>query len=290
MVATISISMNIEQKIIAGCQPVSGKKIIHTAPHHDDILLGYFPYVQSHLVDNEHHVIYLTSGSNGVSDQFCAQQYRMSLSEFAMLDASEKNALKSKIRQTESQRKWQLFVGGQVHIMHLQASFYAATDQECIVDDDRRSADIIRLVDYYKHVQPDIITVLVDEPGCGPQSHHQSAQLVMQAIAAYQVWFVHTFGKQPDLTILGYRNIWSSFSVEQASLIIQVAEQELDCLQRIFDTCFASQHHHRILLPTDDAYDLASCTNFGQQAVLTMRQQGALVGLDAAIFLRQLKI
>ncbi len=46
--------------------------ILHTAPHHDDIMLGYLPYI-NHLVRtplNKHHFAILTSGFNAVTNAY----------------------------------------------------------------------------------------------------------------------------------------------------------------------------------------------------------------------------
>jgi glucosamine-6-phosphate deaminase len=46
--------------------------ILHTAPHHDDIMLGYLPYI-NHLVRtplNKHHFTILTSGFNAVTNAY----------------------------------------------------------------------------------------------------------------------------------------------------------------------------------------------------------------------------
>jgi glucosamine-6-phosphate deaminase len=52
--------------------PVRGKVIYNTAPHHDDIMLGMFPYI-SHISSdpsNELHFSIMTSGFNAVTNRF----------------------------------------------------------------------------------------------------------------------------------------------------------------------------------------------------------------------------
>ncbi len=59
-------------RIKAGINPLSGYTFLHTAPHHDDIMLGYLPYVV-HLVresSNKHFFATLTSGFTSVSNQY----------------------------------------------------------------------------------------------------------------------------------------------------------------------------------------------------------------------------
>ncbi len=53
-----------------------GKTFLHTAPHHDDIMLGYLPYLVRLMREssNTHYFNYLTSGFNAVTNKFMAHQ------------------------------------------------------------------------------------------------------------------------------------------------------------------------------------------------------------------------
>jgi LmbE family N-acetylglucosaminyl deacetylase len=279
--------MTLEQKLQAGSAPLSGTTILHTAPHHDDILLGYFPYAVRNLANNSNHVLYLTSGANGVSDQFCARYHGMSIEQFNQLDTPTKIDLKSRIRELESEKKWTI-VGQNslVQIKHLRAEFYLSAEsllkQSVSEHKNINQQDVARVIDYLKQVKPDIITVLVDEQGCGPQTHHQAAELMFAAIAEYRLW-LQAQGRSDELIILGYRNIWSSFTPDQASLIVPVSQQDLDLVEAIFEQCFISQCQNFIF------QDEGRWINFGQQATSIFREQGALVGIDqAAVFLQKL--
>jgi len=59
-----------------GTQIQGNRTFLHTAPHHDDIMLGYFPYVVRHMRDasNRHHFTYLTSGFNAVTNAYALHQ------------------------------------------------------------------------------------------------------------------------------------------------------------------------------------------------------------------------
>ncbi|GJM24302.1 MAG: hypothetical protein DHS20C16_07170 [Phycisphaerae bacterium] len=55
-----------------GNRPIEQKSFLHTAPHHDDIILAYLPYV-TNLVrrsSTEHHFAYMTSGFNAVTNSY----------------------------------------------------------------------------------------------------------------------------------------------------------------------------------------------------------------------------
>ena len=62
----------IKTKIQDGLKAVSGQVFMHTAPHHDDIMLGFWPYMV-HLVrdpQNKHFFNYMTSGFNAVTNKY----------------------------------------------------------------------------------------------------------------------------------------------------------------------------------------------------------------------------
>lgn len=70
------IGKNIRTEIInrlnKGLEIVENQTILHTAPHHDDIMLGYLPYI-NHLVRtplNQHYFVTLTSGFTAVTNSF----------------------------------------------------------------------------------------------------------------------------------------------------------------------------------------------------------------------------
>lgn len=60
------------EKIEKGMAPESGLTFLHTGPHHDDIMLGIYPFVANHLHDNSNrfHFSILTSGFNAVTNHF----------------------------------------------------------------------------------------------------------------------------------------------------------------------------------------------------------------------------
>ena len=62
----------IVEKLKKGLNPPIQSKILHTAPHHDDIELAYFPLLH-HLVRSEHndnHFVYCTSGFTSVTNEY----------------------------------------------------------------------------------------------------------------------------------------------------------------------------------------------------------------------------
>ena len=69
---TARISSTVEQRIERGIEALEGLTFLHTGPHHDDIMLGYLPYIV-HLVRsarNTHYYATLTSGFTSVTDAY----------------------------------------------------------------------------------------------------------------------------------------------------------------------------------------------------------------------------
>ena len=67
-----NITAEIVNRLNRGLGIVENQTILHTAPHHDDIMLGYLPYI-NHLVRtplNQHYFVTLTSGFTAVTNTF----------------------------------------------------------------------------------------------------------------------------------------------------------------------------------------------------------------------------
>ncbi len=61
---------HIKSSIVSGLENIENKVFLHTAPHHDDIMLGYLPYIQNHITTptNKHYFAYMTSGFTAVTN------------------------------------------------------------------------------------------------------------------------------------------------------------------------------------------------------------------------------
>jgi len=78
------VHRSLEDKIANGLRVYKDKCFLHTEPHHDDIMLGYFAQVVRHFRRraNEHHFMTLTSGFTSVTNEFmrgqiaCLRQFR----------------------------------------------------------------------------------------------------------------------------------------------------------------------------------------------------------------------
>lgn len=62
------IKKDLIKKIERGIALPEGQRILHTSPHHDDIILSYHPAMRDFILKNNNSIIYLTSGFNLVSN------------------------------------------------------------------------------------------------------------------------------------------------------------------------------------------------------------------------------
>ncbi|WP_455381343.1 hypothetical protein [Salinispira pacifica] len=62
----------LKERIEEGMRIRSEKRFLHTEPHHDDIMLGYLPFVVRHIRDHStaHHFVTLTSGFTSVTNRY----------------------------------------------------------------------------------------------------------------------------------------------------------------------------------------------------------------------------
>jgi len=75
------IVKNLSAKLKRGLSRIEDEVFFHTAPHHDDIMLGYLAEIV-HLVRtprNAHHFAYMTSGFNAVTNEFVHDQLQHAL-------------------------------------------------------------------------------------------------------------------------------------------------------------------------------------------------------------------
>ncbi len=89
-----TIRKSLLERFEKGLKPVENETILHTAPHHDDIMLGYLPYI-NHLVRsplNNHHFAYLTSGFTAVTNFYMLELFQN------LLDALKRKSFTKRLK------------------------------------------------------------------------------------------------------------------------------------------------------------------------------------------------
>jgi glucosamine-6-phosphate deaminase len=68
---TQTIEQRLMQKIERGMKMLTKQVFLHTEPHHDDLMLGYLPFIVRHIRDasNRHYFVTLTSGFTAVTNR-----------------------------------------------------------------------------------------------------------------------------------------------------------------------------------------------------------------------------
>lgn len=81
------VTEDIERKIAKGMQSLENTCFLHTEPHHDDIMLGYFAQIarQFRRASNRHYFLTFTSGFTSVTNRFMTEQ-AVNLQQFLYSD------------------------------------------------------------------------------------------------------------------------------------------------------------------------------------------------------------
>ena len=226
----------LKQKIERGLQGWGVDRVLHTAPHHDDIMLGYYSTI-ARSPQTDHQMMYVVSGSNGISDEYLYQTLKAEKKHTELIDLYEKQggfvgnklatSIKMEIREQEADLLWQRS-GVKCRVEHMRSPFYNASYFKSQPTYDQDVAPCVELMDKFS---PGLVLVLNDSEFQGPNTHHASFKIVMDAIKVYdhpvQVW--------------GYRNVWDRYQIDEASVIVPVSQKEYDQQHELFVECFASQ-------------------------------------------------
>jgi glucosamine-6-phosphate deaminase len=97
---------------------------------------------------------------------------------------------------------------------------------------DRDSAPILSLLLKEK---PDVVTVALDPEGSGPDTHYK----VLQSVTAALVEYEKVTGKHP--IVWGYRNVWYTFDLSEADIVIPVNDDEIERMHSLFMSCYQTQ-------------------------------------------------
>ncbi len=262
----------VKKKLENGLSLFENEVILHTSPHPDDVTLGYLPYINRLLKnsDNDHYFLTMTSGSNAVrnsdlmsildniesnllenkknkpledkvlkdllnllsasSDKSLVLTKIKDLKEDLILnrDSLDKKILKGAIREFEEESVWNSFGITKENIIHFRAKFYF----EKVTNFD---SDVDRFYKLLLKINPDVLTLTVDPKGIGPATHYKTFLVIQEA--------VNKFYKKTkkDITIIGYRNVWHQFSLEEANMFIPVTEYDFKILNDTFLNCYKTQ-------------------------------------------------
>ena len=147
-------------------------------------------------------------------------------------DDSDLQQLKGMIREFEEELVW-AYTGVSVkNVHHLHLGFYK--DSHDFPNYERDVEPVLRQL---RAIKPSTITVIMDPMNVGPtNTHYKVLQTVAKAIEA---WNQETDLCQ--LKIIGYRNVWSTFTPDEANIIVPVTLNSFAVIEKAFRDSYLTQ-------------------------------------------------
>lgn len=141
--------------------------------------------------------------------------------------------LKGMIREFEEELVW-AYNGVLVkNVHHLHLGFYK---DKGITKGPNMERDVMPILNQFREIQPDIISVTIDPEGSGPDTHYKVLQATAAAVAEWS--------KEKDLSnlrIYGYRNVWFKFHPAEANMYVPVSLNALAVLDKSFAASYLTQ-------------------------------------------------
>ena len=148
-------------------------------------------------------------------------------------NTSDLQQLKGMIREFEEELVW-AYNGVLVkNVHHLHLGFY---QDKGITKGPNMERDVMPILNQFREIQPDIISVTLDPEGSGPDTHYKVLQATAAAVAEWS--------KEKDLSnlrIYGYRNVWFKFHPAEANMYVPVSLNALAILDKSFSASYLSQ-------------------------------------------------
>ena len=148
-------------------------------------------------------------------------------------NTSDLQRLKGMIREFEEELVW-AYNGVQVkNVHHLHLGFYQDSG---VSKGPNMERDVMPILNQFREIQPNIISVTLDPEGSGPDTHYKVLQATAAAVAEWS--------KEKDLSdlrIYGYRNVWFKFDPADANMYVPVSLNALAVLDKSFTASYLSQ-------------------------------------------------
>ena len=140
--------------------------------------------------------------------------------------------LKGTIREFEEELVW-AYTGVSVrNVHHLHLGFYKDSH-----DFPNRERDVEPVLQQLHAIKPTTISVIMDPMNVGPtNTHYKVLQTIAKAIEAWN--------EEADLSqfkIIGYRNVWSTFALEEANTIVPVSLNNFAVIEKAFRDSYLTQ-------------------------------------------------
>ncbi len=157
----------------------------------------------------------------------------ISLSYDGEKDLPDIQKLKGMIREFEEELVWAHSGVDLEDIHHLRLGFYQG---DIFTETPEIERDVQPFIELFEKTGPDVISLVMDPEGSGPDTHYKVLQVIAEAL--------RIIGRKRDLSglrIIGYRNIWYRFRPSEADIIVPVSLNSLSVLRDAFSSCYRSQ-------------------------------------------------
>lgn len=141
--------------------------------------------------------------------------------------------LKGMIREFEEELVWAYNGVLTSNVHHLHLGFY---QDSSVSKGPNMERDVMPILNQFREIQPNIISVTLDPEGSGPDTHYKVLQATAAAVAEWS--------KEKDLSdvrIYGYRNVWFKFHPAEANMYVPVSLNALAVLDKSFNASYLSQ-------------------------------------------------
>jgi glucosamine-6-phosphate deaminase len=141
--------------------------------------------------------------------------------------------LKGMLREFEEELVWAHFGVPVKNVHHLRLGFYKG---DLFTENPQKERDIIPVLEEFRKIRPDILSLTLDPEGSGPDTHYKVLQVLAGVV---REWVKET--EKSNLRVLGYRNVWYKYHPSQVQMIVPVSLNSLDILETSFSESYRSQ-------------------------------------------------
>lgn len=271
---------DVKMKLEAGLQIPQNAVVLHTSPHHDDLELAYFPYLQQLVCSKnvQNHFAYCTSGYTSVTNDYLLSVYRNLLKsieteEFSIACRIARKWLAEKGFETleelrcfvESEiRQLEVFESGRIEpdSFHKAKGWLREMEAESVcarlgIGLDR--VNHLRLPFYSDDIFPhfpdpdnDVAPVFhllerikptVVSLSLEPEGGGPDTHFKTLIAISAALEQYHAAHPEINLRVWGYRNVWSRWRMSEVNTIIPVSCDNIDVFKNVFDTSYLSQRN-----------------------------------------------
>ena len=149
------------------------------------------------------------------------------------INSPEIQKLKGMIREFEEELVWANYGVRVKDVHHLRLGFYKG---DIFTEEPEQARDVTPVLDHLIDINPTVISLALDPEGSGPDTHYKVLQTIAEAV---RQWQEHS--DLSHLRVWGYRNVWYTFDLAEADIIVPVTLNSMAIMNSTFMNCYMSQ-------------------------------------------------